>query len=64
MKARGQLHVPAALFLAEELLARFNPLNAQLNPIWHLLILLGAHHILHISRMRVKYYAVRDPDPV
>jgi len=32
----------------------FNPLNAKLNPICHLLALLGAHHILHISRIRVK----------
>jgi len=30
-----------------------NPLNAQLNPICHMLALLGAHHILHISRVRV-----------
>jgi hypothetical protein len=30
-----------------------NPLNAELNPICHLLALLGAHHILHVSRMRV-----------
>ena len=33
---------------------RLNPLNADLNPICHLLALLGAHHILHISRIRVK----------
>jgi hypothetical protein len=33
----------------------FNTLNAELNPIFHLLALLGAHHILHISRIRVKY---------
>jgi hypothetical protein len=32
----------------------FNPLNAELNPISHLLALLGAHHILHVSRIRVK----------
>ena len=32
-----------------------NPLNAQLNPICHLLALLGAHHILHVSRIRVKH---------
>jgi hypothetical protein len=32
----------------------FNPLNAELNPICHLLALLGAHHILHVSRIRVK----------
>jgi hypothetical protein len=30
-----------------------NPLNAELNPICHLLALLGAHHILHVSRIRV-----------
>jgi len=31
-----------------------NPLNAKLNPICHMLALLGAHHILHISRIKVK----------
>ena len=30
-----------------------NPLNAELNLISHLLALLGAHHILHVSRVRV-----------
>jgi len=34
----------------------FNPLNAKLNPICHLLALLGAHHILHVSGIRVKYH--------
>jgi hypothetical protein len=28
-------------------------LNAELNPIYHLLALLGAHRMLHISRVRV-----------
>ena len=32
-----------------------NPLNAELNPICHLLALLGSHHILHVSRIRVNY---------
>jgi len=32
----------------------FNPLNAKFKPTCHLLALLGAHHILHISRIRVK----------
>ena len=32
----------------------FNTLNAELNPICHFLVLLGAHHILHVSRIRVK----------
>jgi hypothetical protein len=36
----------------------FNPLNAKLNPICHLLALLGAHHILHVSRVRVKVFSV------
>jgi hypothetical protein len=31
-----------------------NPLNAKLSPICHLLALLGAHHIVHVSRIRVK----------
>jgi hypothetical protein len=30
-----------------------NPSNAELNPIFHLLALLEAHHILHISSLRV-----------
>jgi len=30
-----------------------NPLNAKLNPILHLLALLGAHPILHVSMIRV-----------
>jgi len=32
----------------------FNPLNAELNPICHLLALLRAHHISHVSWLRVK----------
>jgi len=28
-----------------------NPLNAKLNPICHLLALIGAHSILHVSRI-------------
>jgi len=35
------------------LLIVFNPLNAELNPICHLLTLLGGHHILHVSGLRV-----------
>jgi len=31
-----------------------NTLNAELNPICHLLALLGAHLIFHVSRIRVK----------
>ena len=31
-----------------------NPLNAELNPIRHLLALVGARHVVHVSRVRVK----------
>jgi hypothetical protein len=31
-----------------------NPLKPELNPICYLLALLGAHHFLHVSRIRVK----------
>ena len=34
--------------------ALINPLNPELNPICYLLALLGAHHFLHVSRIRVK----------
>ena len=34
----------------------FNPLKPKLNPICHLLALFGAHHILHVSRVRVNAY--------
>jgi len=37
----------------------FNPLNAELNPICYLLALLGAHHFLHVSRIRVKSLTFR-----
>ena len=30
-----------------------NPLNAELNAIRHLLALVGARHIVHVSRVRV-----------
>ena len=37
----------------------FNPLNPKLNPICYLLALLGAHHFLHVSRIRVKLLTFR-----
>jgi len=36
-----------------------NPLNPKLNPICYLLALLGAHHFLHVSRIRVKLLIFR-----
>ena len=37
----------------------FNPLNPELNPICYLLALLGAHHFLHVSKIRVKILTFR-----
>jgi len=36
-----------------------NPLNPEWNPICYLLALLGAHHLLHVSRIRVKLLTLR-----
>ena len=36
-----------------------NSLNPELNPICYLLVLLGAHHFLHVSRIRVKLLTFR-----
>ena len=38
---------------------RINPLKPELNPICYLLALLGAHHFLHVSRIRVKSLTFR-----
>ena len=42
-----------------KLVFRINPLNPELNPICYLLALLGAHHFLHVSRIRVKLLTFR-----
>ena len=36
-----------------------NPLKPELNPICYLLALLGVHHFLHVSRIRVKLLTFR-----
>jgi len=41
-----------ALKIINKKLWAYNPLNAELNPICHLLALLGTHPILHVSRIR------------
>jgi hypothetical protein len=40
-------------FHSSSVLSNVNPLNTELNPIVHLLELSGAHHILHISGIKV-----------
>ena len=53
-------HVPKCIVaillqqLVKVLSTVINPIHLQLNPIYHLLALFGAHHILHISRIGVK----------
>ena len=37
----------------------FNPLKPELNPICYLLALLGTHHFLHVSSIRVKLLTLR-----
>ena len=49
LKERDQLGIPGV-----DGRIIVNPLNAELNPICHLLALLGTHHILHVTRVRVK----------
>ena len=41
------------------ILQAINPLKPELNPICYLLALLGAHHFLHVSRIRVKLLTFR-----
>ena len=45
--------------MASKIFNMINPLNPELNPICHLLALLGAHHFLHVSRIRVKSLTFR-----
>jgi hypothetical protein len=46
--------IPQVTYLLQPSSGQLYPLHAELNPICHLLALLGAHHILHISRIRDK----------
>ena len=45
--------------VATKMCSTFNPLKPELNPICYLLTLLGAHHFLHVSRIRVKLLTLR-----
>jgi len=49
----GRCLKPAYIFYYIGSLNLFIPLKAELNPFCHLLALLGAHPILHVSRVRV-----------
>jgi len=43
------------VYIVAAILCLLSPLNAKLNPICHLLALLGAQHILHVSRIKYIY---------
>jgi len=54
--------VPVHITVTLDKVARkidINPLSPELNPICYLLALLGAHHLLHVSRIRVKLLSFR-----
>ena len=42
-------------------MAYFNPLNAESNPIRHLLALVRARHTVHVSRVRVNVLHNHQP---
>jgi len=50
-KMHGSTNIKFSVFI--------KPLNAELNPICYLLALLGAHHFLHVIRIRVKLLTFR-----
>jgi hypothetical protein len=52
-------HTAFRMISSKQLSRVVNSLNAELNPICHLLVLLGAHPILHISRITVKSTVAR-----
>jgi len=53
------IYTPENYLVHGNIIDNFNPLNPELNPICYLLALLGAHHFLHVSRIRVKLLTFR-----
>ena len=52
-------YVGVGLFYLASAVDGVNPLNPELNSFCYLLVLLGAHHFLHVSRIRVKLLTLR-----
>jgi hypothetical protein len=56
------LHVPSLSFVRPKIFLNtflsntINPLHAELDPSYHLLALLRAHHIFHVSGLRVNLF--------
>ena len=59
VNCRKQEHAICIINVIKALGLFINRLNAKLNPICYLLALLGAHHFLHVSRIRVKLLTFR-----
>jgi hypothetical protein len=53
-QSKFAIYCHLVLLLSIASILPFHPLNAELNPVCHMLTLLGAHPILHVSRIRVK----------
>jgi hypothetical protein len=53
--------IPNFIFISVKVIHYLNPLNTELNPICHLLASVAVHHILHVSRIRVKYIIRNSP---
>jgi len=47
------IHTIQSYGCADDINVTINPLNDELNPICHLLALLGAHNIFHVSGLRI-----------
>ena len=58
-KLHGVTHQKKQFSCNVFLLSYIKPLNPELNPICYLLALLGAHHFLHVSRIRVRSLILR-----
>ena len=56
---RRSKHTSRLIFIRKSFGLRVNPLKPELNPICYLLAFLGAHHFLHVSRIRVKLLTFR-----
>jgi hypothetical protein len=59
LAASFSLRVFSLSWVLSEQMHSLNPLKPELNPICYLLALLGAHHFLHVSRIRVKSLTIR-----
>jgi len=58
-RSTPQTHINQHFRIKQKFKCHINPLSPELNPIYCLLALLGAHNFLHVSRIRVKLLTFR-----